>query len=176
MLLLGNLFLRRQPKKREYLNIIVPLLTFSLFFFIFFACLFWPTGKWQLSILDVYLGLLSQHFAFVVPKLQRLPTSHALVLSHTLALSCSKCHKKLSILKNVTFNSSDPKSPHRDEKWQRPTGTWQTYDINWVSPKDSWPLGSHDESDRVRASKGNLLGFQNVSLRSIQRQEICLPE
>lgn len=173
MLLLGNFFLRRQPKKMEYLNIIVLLNLFFIFFYLF--CLFVLTHG---EVTTLHPGCLpwSSVPAFRIPCSQTSKTSHPLVLSQTLALSCSKGHKKLSILKNVTFDSSDPKSPHRDEKWQRPTGTWQTYDINWVSPKNSWPLGSYDESDRVRASKGNLLGFQNVSLWSIQLQEICFPE
>lgn len=162
----------------ECMNIIVPLLTFSLlFYFILFFCLFVLT-HWEVATLCP--GCLPQSS---VPAFHILCSwtskiayfSPSGLESHT-GSDLQQVSQKVINFKNVTFDSSDPKSPHKDEKWQRPTGTWQTYDINWVSPKDSWPLGSHDGSDRVRASKGNLLGFQNVSLWSIQRQEICLPE
>lgn len=150
---------------------------FNLFFSFFFFCLFVLTHQ---EVATLYPGCLPQSSvpAFHIPCFQTSKIAYfssSGLESHT-GSDLQQVSQRVINFKNVTFDFSDPKSPPKDEKWQRPTGTWQTYDINWVSPKDSWPLGSHDESDRARASKGNLLGFQNVSLWSIQQREICFPE
>lgn len=98
MLFLGNVFLRRQPKKMEFMNA-SAFYFFLLFISSSFLVCFESYGGGPRGV-DIFSIPSSYHCtSLIVPKLQSFPAFPPRVLNHALTLTWRKSHKKLSVLK-----------------------------------------------------------------------------